>query len=142
MKNFDNSPFLGEFFRALHADIEHADFGSPYACRPVAASTGGTALGRYKGRISLSDLAEFQSSLDAMVTENMRKVILDLDRVILSRSAIGGLVEFAATMHGRNKRLYLYRPSEQIRSSLAELGLTNFFSYIENEDGILTTLVV
>jgi hypothetical protein len=47
------------------------------------------------------------------------------------------LVGFAASMHGRNKGLYLYRPSPQIRASLLELELLPFFRILESGNDVL-----
>ena len=55
---------------------------------------------------------------------------------------VGALMNFAASVHGNNKKLYLYRPSKQVRGLLDELELTGFFAILENEDDILIRLTV
>ncbi len=144
MQSFIDSPLIGAFIRAHEADIT-ADYpDARYACCPIVGRTTekDTALGRFRGTLSMRNLSEFTAALDDIVTENLMKAILDFQAATLSRSAFGVLVRFAATMHGRKKRLYIYRPSEQIRSSLADLGLADYFSYLESQDDILATLVV
>ena len=144
MNEFVNSTLIGGVAKALTADID-ADAGSDrFPCRPFAARTseGGTSLGRFKGQIGLSALGEFKNALDDLVTANLSKIILDLAAVSLTKSAVGVLVAFAASIHGRNKRLYLYRPSPQVRAVFKELGLTRYFSYLDAEDDLIATLVV
>ena len=143
MNEFADSSLFGSLAKILAEDIDQAEAG-PFPCRPLAAHTAerSTALGRFKGQIGLPNLKEFKAALGDLVLDNLSKLILDLAAVSLSKSAVGALIGFAAAMHGRNKRLYLYRPSHQVRAVLKELGLTAFFSYLETEDDIVATLVV
>ena len=144
MNDFVNSTLFGAIARILAADINEKVDGVRFPCRPFAAQTSerSTSLGRFKGQIGLADRKEFKAALDDLVLEHRSKVILDFEAVVLSRSAVGVLVGFAAAMHGRNKRLYVYRPAPQVRAILKELGLRAFFSYLETEDDIIATLVV
>ncbi len=144
MKDFVSSYLLGDLARTLLADLNDPAWSPRFSCRPLSGRTADrdTAVGRFRGDIGLPNLAEFKEALDELVVDNLVKVILDFKDATLSRSAMGALVAFAATMHGRNKRLYLYRPSQQIRARLKELQLTSFFSYLETEDDIIATLVV
>ncbi len=144
MKNFANPCVLGDLTKALAADIVTVDAAAPFSCRPLHGRTAerDTALGRFRGEIGLPNLAEFKAALNDLVMNTVLKVILDFAEVSLSRSAVGALVGFAAAMHGRNKRLYLFRPSAQVRKTLKDLGLTGFFTVLETEDDILATLVV
>ena len=143
MNEFADSSLFGSLAKILAADIDQAE-GGPFPCRPLAAHTAerSTALGRFRGQIGLPNLKEFKAALGDLVLDNLSKLILDLAAVSLSKSAVGALIGFAAAMHGRNKRLYLYRPSPQVRAVLKELGLSAFFSYLETEDDIVATLVV
>ena len=143
MNEFADSSLFGSLAKILAADIDQAEAG-PFPCRPLIAHTAerSTALGRFRGQIGLPNLKEFKAALDDLVLDNLSKLILDLAAVSLSKSAVGALIGFAAAMHGRNRRLYLYRPSPQVRAVLKELGLTAFFSYLETEDDIVATLVV
>ena len=143
MNEFADSYLFGSLAKILAVDIDQAEAG-PFPCRPLAAHTAerSTALGRFRGQIGLPNLKEFKAALGDLVLDNLSKLILDLAAVSLSKSAVGALIGFAAAMHGRNKRLYLYRPSPQVRAVLKELGLSAFFSYLETEDDIVATLVV
>lgn len=144
MKELASSYLLGDIIRALDLDIEQAPPATRFSCCPLIAYTAGhnTVLGRFRGEIGLPTLIDYRNALISLVSGNVMKIILDLQAVTLSKSAMGELVTFAATVFGRQKRLYLYRPSEQVRCSLHDLGLTPFFSVLGTENDILATLVV
>lgn len=144
MNELVDSSLFDALANILAANITAAPEDARFPCRPFAARTAerSTSLGRFTGQIGLPALKEFKASLDDLVSENLSKVILDFADVTLSKSAVGVLIGFTAAMHGRNKRLYLYRPSSQVRAILKELGLTYFFSYLDSEDDIIATLVV
>ena len=143
MNDFANSFLFSSLAKILAADIDEIE-AVRFPCRPLAAYTAerSTALGRFRGQIGLPNLQEFKDALNDLVSENLSKVILDFAAVSLTKSIVGALIAFAAAMHGRGKRLYLYRPSHQVRAVLKDLGLTAFFSYLETEDDIIATLVV
>lgn len=117
--------------------------GARFPCRPLVARSAErhTAFGIFTGQIGLSAVPEFTAALHDLSAENPLKIILDFSRLSLTKSAVGALVAFAAAVHGRNRRLYLYRVSAQIRGVLEKLNLTPFFSFLETEDDIITALV-
>ena len=144
MEEFFDSYLLRDFARVMRADMADLRETPHYACRPLAASTSGhaTVIGRFSGDIGLPARQEFQDALDDLVKDNPLKLILDFSEAQLTRSAVGILLDFAATALGRNKRMYLYRPSAQVRALLKELKLTEYFSYLETEDDVIASLVV
>lgn len=144
MLELANSLLLGDFAKALTISPASVAEKSRYACRPIAVCTAerNTCLGRFVGQIGLADVPEFEEALHDLATANPSKVILDLAEVSLTKSAVGALLSFAAAMHGHNKRLYLYRPSEQIQAVLKELDLTPFFNVLREENDVIATLVV
>ncbi|MDR1946429.1 MAG: STAS domain-containing protein [Desulfovibrio sp.] len=127
----------------LELDVAEYKAGSRYGCRAFSAFVGErrTVFGCFQGRIGLADNTEFKAALYDLVSESTGKVILDFKDVYLSRSSIGVLIGFAASMHGRNTGLYLYRPSVQIRASLQELALMPFFRILESEDEVTAGLL-
>ncbi|MDR2162238.1 MAG: STAS domain-containing protein [Desulfovibrio sp.] len=143
MKEFVDSPFLGEFARALTADLGAAS-GGEFPCRPVMARTveNSTVLGRFTGAIGLPQIREFREALFSLIMENMEKVILDFETASLTPTAVGVLMAFASSIRGNDKRMYLYRASRQIRDLLRELELTPFLYFLETEDDVLTALAV
>lgn len=133
--------FLAELFTP---DRQEPGTPAPFACRPVAARSAEqhTVLGIFDGGIGLADLALFRAAMNNLAAPECTKVILDFATTTLSRSALGTLVNFAAAMHGNNKRLYLYRPSAQIRSELKKLSLTAFFSILDTEEDLIASITV
>ena len=134
----------GSLGKALTVEPVDPYMGPRFPCRPLTARSGEhhTVFGVFTGQIGLSSVPEFAAAMRDLSSENLSKVILDFSKLSLTKSAVGALVSFAAAMHGRNKRLYLYRTSAQIRGVLKDLKLTPFFTFLETEDDIISTLVV
>ena len=130
--------------KTLLADPVDPYMGPRFPCRPLTARSRErhTAFGMFTGQIGLSSVPEFTAAMRDLTSDNLSKVIFDFSQLTLTKSAAGALVAFAAAMHGRNKRLYLYRTSSQIRGLLKELKLAPFFSFLETENDIIATLVV
>jgi anti-anti-sigma regulatory factor len=143
MKDFINSSLLGECARALTQDLPAAGEGK-FACCPIIARTreNSTVIGRFTGAIGLPQILEFREALFSLTMEGMEKIILDFETVALSRTAMGVLVAFAASIRGNDKRMYLYRASQEVRALLGELDLTPFFYFLETEDDVLMALAV
>lgn len=120
------------------------DTAAAYACRPVAARSAErhTVFGVFSGSIGLMAVPEFKAALYSLAENESVKVILDFQNVSLSRSAVAALVAFAASMHGRNKRLYLFRPSQTLRAELKKLDLRDFFTIHNEEEDIIASLIV
>ena len=144
MKDFYDSPLLGDLAKVLDADITRTPEAALYPCRPLAAATAGnrTVLGRFRGTIALRDCKGFREALADLAKGNPQKIILDLAETALSKTAMGILVNFASDGHGRNNRLYLFRPSAQIRQVLKELNLAPFFSFLETDEDIMASLLM
>jgi len=101
-----------------------------------------TVFAAFSGGIGIVDAAAFKASLHDLVTAETAKVMLDFSAATLSRSTLGALIDFAAAMHGNNKRLYLYHPSTQVRHEMKKVGLSAFFSFLESEDDLIASLAV
>ncbi len=116
----------------------------PYAFRPLVAHSAErkTVFSIFTGSVGLAACPLFTAALQDLCTEQAGKIILDFSQLALTKSAMGSLIGFAALCHGLNKRLYLYAASPQVRTLLQKLSLTPFFSYLENEDDIIATLIV
>jgi anti-anti-sigma factor len=143
MKDFAGSILLGDFARAFNTNLSSVK-GPKFPCCPVVAQTkeNSTIVGRFSGDIGLPQLAEFKQAMHSLIVGGLEKIVVDFASVNLTRTAVGALVNFAASVQGNNKKLYLYRPSRQVRDLLAELELTGFFAILENEDDILIRLNV
>ena len=143
MDTFTQINPLNSLRNALQKDLATIENPS-HSCRPVALflPEGSTSLGRFYGSVGLADMSAFQAALGDLVTESVLKIVLDLAEISLTRSAVGGLVAFAADIHGRNKRLYLYRTPQKLRAVLSELDIRSFFGFLETEEDIISTLAV
>lgn len=144
MKEFLDSPLLGSMAKALEVDLTKVHAATMYPCRPVASATAGsrTALGRFSGTISLRNSKEFREALADLTRNNPQKIVLDFAAVALSKTAIGILVDYVSDGHGRNNRIYLFRPSAQVKEVLRELELEPFFSILETDDDLLASLLI
>ncbi len=144
MQYFSQSNLMADIVAALQEDITQPRAAARFACCPIIAFTyeKNTAIGRLVGDIGLANIKEFSAALDELLPEKVQKVILDLEHVTLSRTAMGALVAFSATTYGLNKRLYLYKPSAQINDLLIELAIKGFYVCLDSEDDILATIVV
>jgi anti-anti-sigma regulatory factor len=142
MKDFIDSPLLGECARALALDLAAVPRGKFACCPVIHTRENSTVIGRFTGAIGLPQIREFREALLSLTAEGMEKVILDFAAVSLSRTAMGALVAFTASVRGNDKRMYLYRASQEVRALLAELELTPFFYFLETEDDVLMALAV
>ncbi len=144
MKEFHHTCLLGKLAEALAADLNTLPECSRFNCRPIGIRTPErcTALGRFRGKIGLANRDEFRNSLEDLVIDNPKKIILDLSETTFSKGAVGILLHFAAASHGLNRRLYLYQPSAQLRALLKELKLASFFSYLNTEEDIIATVAL
>jgi len=118
--------------------------GARFPCRPLVARSAEkhTAFAIFSGQIGLSAVPEFTAAMHDLSAENLVEAVLDFSRLSLTNSAVGALIEFAAAMHGRGRRLYLYQTSAQIRGALTTLQLTPYFRFLETEDDVIATLVM
>lgn len=139
----DTPAMPGSLDRVLIVNPVDPAMGPRFSCRPLTAHNQekSTAFGAFTGQIGLSDVPEFTAAMYDLASKNPLKVILDFSGLSLTKSAAGALVAFATAMHGRNKKLYLYRTSAQIRGVLKELKLLPYFSFLETEDDIFVSSV-
>lgn len=147
MKNVTASRLLKDFISVVEGGMSAngKDFVVPsFACRPFTGITAerDTVVSSFKGEIGVEGLEDFKNALNDLVTDRLHKLIIDLRAISLSRTAVGTLVNFAASIYGRNKKLYLYSPSPQVRASLAELNLTTMFNVLETQEDILIAIFI
>jgi anti-anti-sigma regulatory factor len=130
--------------KALIVEPVDPYLGPRFPCRPLVAhgAEKRTAFAIFSGQIGLSTVPEFTAAMHDLFSENLAEAVLDFSRLSLTNSAVGALVGFAAAVHGRNKRLYLYQASAQIRGVLTVLQLTPYFHFLATEDDIIATLVM
>lgn len=143
MSLFASMNIMEPFLTALRTPYG-AGNDTAFPCRPVLAQTaeGTIVLARFCGHMSLDNLDEFSAALHNLVTEPLQKAILDLAHATMDRTGLGALVGFASSMHGRNKRLYLYKPSYQVVEELRQTGLEAWFVFLQTEEEVLSKLIV
>lgn len=146
MQYIAESQLLKDFITLIEGTSLSGENVSPpqFPCRPATALTAerDTVISRFTGEIGIDRLDEFKLALHDLVTDRLHKIILDLSSVSLSRTTLGVLLDFVASVYGRNKKLYLYNPSQQIRESLDELQLTPLLSVLETHEDILITIFI
>ena len=141
MKPFVHKSFIGDFFDVLQAGGGKAEPG-----KNAAFTFGGTkrqeaVISIVSGNFDIPEIPEFVSSLDKLPTGLVKLIVLDMSRVRwFSANAVGVLVNFAASVEGRGKRLILYRPSTTVIQSLHSLALTHLFEIQHTEEELLLDL--
>lgn len=117
-----------------------AEFGS---CLPTvfSAFNGKVVFACYSQYIGLPCIDRFSHSLEKLLTKEVEIIILSLKDVKkLSRTAVGCLVDFAAGVLGRGKKLYLYKPSPVLEERFRALQLMTFFKTLHSDDAITDIL--
>ncbi len=144
MEDLSNSYLVGDFIKTLRADITTATPNTNYGCCPLIAYTSGrnTVLARFAGQIGIKNLQDLKSVFSQLLSNNVVKIIADLENATISKAALGELVAFVATCFGMQKRFYLYNPSDAIMRTLQESNLSEYFSYLKSHDDIIATLKV
>ena len=142
MSQSDSPELTESLSKVFSVDPVDLSAGPAFPCRPLVAysTERHTILAMFSGQIGLSAVSEFTAAMHDLFTENISKFILDFAHLSLSKSGVGALVAFANAMHGRNKRLYLYQTSDQIRSVLKDLHLTPYFTFLETEADVIVAL--
>ncbi len=133
---------LNELF-LQQTDVHTAECGSGRSCVPdvFSAFNGKVVLVSYCGALGLACLDEFKPSLFATLTGGAQQIIVNLEHTTqLSRSTLGALVDFASTVLGRGKDMYLFKPPASLEQSLVELQLTSFFKILRNEEALVNIL--
>lgn len=139
MPNKFTLDILNELFTKVESDQENDSSD----CLPdvYTAFGGHVILVRYSGAIGLSCLERFKPSLFATLTGDAQQIIVGLGLVSeISRSTLGALVDFASTVLGRGKKMYLLSPPENLIKTLKELQLTIFFEILHGEEDLISML--
>lgn len=128
---------LNELF-TLNGDIPDEGSGLPSV---YSAFEGRVVLANCSGHISLASIGRFKPTLFEALTGDAQQIIIGLENVPdISRSALGALVDFAAAVIGRGKKLYLLSPPEGLIQTLKDLQLTMFFKVLQNQGDFLCVL--
>lgn len=93
----------------------------------------------FRGEITLEVTNQLKSEMDLSIKqEDFSNLVVDLSDIsFMDSSGIGFLVALNTKIMGLNKKMYLYKPSQQVRKTLALVQLANFFQTLEDEDELL-----
>lgn len=91
------------------------------------------------GEITLEVTTQLKNEMDVTLKQNgFNNLVVDLaDISFMDSSGIGFLVALNTKILGLNKKMYLYRPSPQVRKTLSLVQLATFFQILEDEDDLL-----
>jgi anti-anti-sigma regulatory factor len=139
MCNIFDSEILNDLFQQIpQASIPGGGEPPPLI---FSAFNGQVIMVQYYGVLSLARLHSFKPILFSTLTGGSRQIIVDLKQVTaVSRSTLGTLVDFAAAVLGRNKKMHLFSPPGILLDSLAELQLRSFFDILSDEEELINIL--
>ncbi|MDL2285664.1 STAS domain-containing protein [Desulfovibrio sp. OttesenSCG-928-F07] len=141
MKKEFRLDILNEVFTRKEHPLENNESGQHCLPEVFTAFNGKVMVVSYSGQIGLSVIDDFKPSLFATLTGGAQQIIVDFEDVTdVSRSALGAIVDFASTVLGRGKKMYLLMPPQSLEKSLKELQLTSFFKVLHKEEGLVTIL--
>ena len=105
-------------------------------------SKNGAIFFNFNGEITLEVTADLKNEIEqALEGQTYKVLVFDLAGVnFMDSSGIGFLVAQNTKVKGGGKRMYLYRPSAQVKKTLDLVQLSNFFQIIEDEDALETVL--
>ena len=95
----------------------------------------------FNGEITLEITTDLKKDIDASLVEaDYEALVADLARVtFMDSSGIGFLVALNTKIMGLGKKMYLLKPSSQVRKTFELVQLSNFFNILDNEDELLGT---
>jgi anti-sigma B factor antagonist len=93
---------------------------------------------KYSGELTLDVVEELKKEIiDFLDEQKDNIVIFDLSEIsFMDSSGIGFLVHLNNQNRSKNRKLYLYKPSDAVKKTLSLVNLINFFEIIENEEDI------
>ncbi len=94
------------------------------------------------GEITLEITSELKRDVDDSLFESVfENLIVDLAEItFMDSSGIGFLVALNTKIMGLGKKMYLFKPSNQVSKTLELVQLNNFFNILEDDDDLLTIL--
>ncbi len=142
MEPFTHKSFIGDFLDVLSLGTPLAPHEDGVCVAHFGATVNQEAvLSRYFGDLTLDQTPDFVFSLNSLLSESIRLVVLDFSSLrIICPNAVAALVNFAAEVQGRGKRLILYRPGTALDHELETLGLAYLFSALHTEEELLLAL--
>jgi anti-anti-sigma regulatory factor len=139
MGSFFNSEILNDLFQQISPASAPPETERPPLV--FSAFNGQVVLVQYSGILSLARLHSFKPMLFSTLTGGSRQIIVDLRQVTeVSRSTLGAMVDFAAAILGRNKKMHLFSPPAALLDDLTQLQLRSFFDILNTEEELIDIL--
>jgi anti-sigma B factor antagonist len=94
------------------------------------------------GEVTLESTAALKQEIEAALDESgAENVVVDLAGVsFMDSSGIGFLVALNTRVKGRNRNMYLFRPSSQVAKTLELVQLSSFFRILDDQQDLLRIL--
>ncbi len=101
-----------------------------------------TIIIAFAGEITLEITSELKRQIDDALGDSVfENLIVDLAEItFMDSSGIGFLVALNTKIMGLGKKMFLFKPSNQVSKTLELVQLNNFFNILENDDDLLTIL--
>jgi anti-anti-sigma regulatory factor len=138
MKNAFSSAVLAGLFTPVKLETP----GGLEDLPTVESAFGGRVISaHYSGLLSQARLDHFKPLLFGILTGNVQQIIIDLEETRgVSQSTLGVLVDFAAAVLGRGKKMYLFSPPADLSGILDGRGLGIFFEILHTEEDVINIL--
>ena len=93
----------------------------------------------FNGEITLEITTDLKNDIDAALQESdYDTLVADLAAVsFMDSSGIGFLVALNTKIMGLGKKMFLLKPSPQVRKTFELVQLSNFFNIVDSEDELL-----
>jgi len=138
MKNAFKSEILAGLFKTVEAKTAHQGH-EPMTVQ--SAFRGKVVAVHYTGVLSQTAISYFKPTLFEIVTGKAQQIIIDMEDVRgVSQSTLGVLVDFAASVLGRSKKIYLYAPPADLLKIMDAMELREFFDILRTEEDIINIL--
>jgi anti-sigma B factor antagonist len=97
-------------------------------------------LVNFSGEITLEITTELKGRIDEVIKGgDFKALVVNLSEItFMDSSGIGFLVAMNTKTMGLGKKMFLLKPSAQVRKTLDLVQLSNFFQTLDNEDELLT----
>ena len=133
------SKILTELFKPVTMETPEGSVEDPPLVE--SAFSGRVIAVHYSGLLSQARLNYFKPSLFGILTGNTQQIVIDLEEVHgVSQSTLGVLVDFAAAVLGRGKKMYLFSPPTDLLNILDNLQLGCFFEILPAEEDVINIL--
>jgi anti-anti-sigma factor len=89
-----------------------------------------------------ADILQLYEEVDKCMTQNIRLIILDLERLtFLGSMGLGAIAKVFTNLRDNNCALVLYKPTEGVKESIEISGFTSIMSLVESREELDTYLI-